>query len=710
MIRLLSFPPARFSAALLLSIASASMLSAQTDRIAGTWTGEIAIPGQKLGIDVVLKNEGGWNGTYDIPAQRIDDFPLEDIVIALPDVSFVLGGGVPGEPTFSLRMSSDGGRLEGNFSQSGATFPAHLKRVTGGGEDRARLDPAATIEAIRAFVEKAREDWDIPGMAVAIVRGNEIVFAEGFGKRNVEKNLSVTASTQFAIGSTTKAFTSVIIGTLVDEGKLAWDEPVISYMPDFRLHDEYATMHLTVRDLLLHVSGLPRHDLLWYGTDLNRGQLYERLRFLEPTAALRQRWQYQNLMYMTAGILAERISGKTWEELVRERIFEPLGMNDATLSVAAMQHAKDFSQPYAKDSSGTERIDFRSLDAIAPAGAINAGVDEMAAWLRMNLNGGEFEGARVISEETLREIHDPAVVIAGETGVEGLHFNLYAMGWMVSSYRGHRLLHHGGGIDGFVSHVALLPDDGIGIVVLTNMPTGLPEIAMLDIADRMLGLEPLEHTKGMLAQMDAIKAGESPDGSATDVARVKGTRPTYALNEYEGTYEHPAYGRVHIVHDGSSLQAIHFGDTLDLEHYHYDVFRAGDGAGASGSALVSFQPDVRGGVAALTVPLEPALDPIRFDKLPAQQLRDPAYLKRFLGTYELSTQNATVGLRDSSLTISLPGQPLYTLDPGTLKPGEFAEFSIEGLAGFNVRFEEEGGGVRRMIFLQPNGTFVARKR
>lgn len=704
----LPLPSARFlfssfPFALFFLFLSVGPLRAQQD-ITGTWTGEIRVPGQTLEISVALKKAADWSGTYDIPAQGVRDFPLEKISVALPDVSFVLGGGIPGAPTFTLRLSGDGRELEGEFAQSGMAFPVALAKE-GGSAATGEAGPMSAQD-LRAYIADLRRKWGIPGMAVAVVKGDEVLLAEGFGERDTEKKLPVTPATQFAIGSTTKAFTSVIIGTLVDEGKLEWDKPVSDYLPDFRLHDEYATAHLTVRDLLTHVSGLPRYDLLWYGADFTRRDLYDRLRFLEPTAPLRQKWQYQNLMYMTAGILAEKVSGRTWEELVRERIFAPLGMRNATLSVAAMQASGDYSLPYTKEEGAVKKIDFRSLDAIAPAGAVNAGAQEMAAWLRLNLNGGEFDGKRVISEGSLREIHSPAVVISGETGVRELLFNMYGMGWMIGAYRGHRLLHHGGGIDGFVSHVALLPDDGVGIVVLTNRPTGMPEPAMLDIADRVLGLKPLNHTAGILG-MEEEPEMENSEEKKEDIARVTGTKPGYPAAEYEGTYEHPAFGRVRILRKGNDLSAVFHNDTTRLEHYHYDVFRAGGEEGAG--LLVAFQPDVRGGVAALALPLEPTVPPIRFEKLPSERLRDPAFLARFSGTYNLGGQKAKVDLRDSALTVLLPGQPEYLLHPYKENPGAFAEFSINGLEGYHVRFEEEKGTVRRIIFLQPNGTFTGEK-
>ncbi len=687
-------------------------LSAQST-VAGEWEGEILLPGTSLDLTITLEERGGeWSGTYSIPVQGVNDFPLEDIGIDPPDISFGLGGGIPGKPSFSLKLSEDGASLEGSFMQGGQTFGARFSRESADEAAAVQKSLEERVGEIRTLLEKVREDFNIPGMSVAIVKGDSLLLAEGFGERNLAEHLPVTPSTLFAIGSTTKAFTSVVIGSLADEGKLEWDDRVIDHLPDFRLHDEYATLHMTVRDLLTHVSGLPRHDLMWYGSDFSREDLFARLRHLEPTADLRGKWQYQNLMFMTAGLLAERVSGMSWEELVRERIFKPLGMENANFSVDRMQESSDYSIPYAEVKEKSEKIDFRNISAIGPAGSINAGADEMAAWLQMNLNGGEYGGKRVISAENLAVIHSPQVVIPGGGGVRGLLFNLYGMGWMLNAYRGHRLIHHGGGIDGFVSHVALLPDDDIGMVILTNQPSGLPQLAVFDIADRLLGLEPYDHLATVAAMQEAT-AGEEEEEEADDPIRVKGTKPTWNPEEYAGEYEHPAYGRIRIKVEGKRLLASFHGEELPLVHYHYDVFRASaaeeDDAESGAGFLVSFQPDPSGGIDGLEVPLEPTLDPLGFEKLPSAQLRDPAYLQRFAGTYNLQTQKAVVDVRDSTLSVTLPGQPRYRLEPVREVAGTFAEFDLAGMSGFRVRFEQEGETIVRLLFLQPNGTFAAER-
>lgn len=686
--------------------------------VGGIWTGSVTTPGGVLGIEFNLKRGASWSGTYSIPMQGVSDFALEAISVDLPTVSFKLGGGIPGNPTFNLTLSDDGSKLEGELSQAGGRFPAVFDKQGKSGSvstGTTTLTLEEKLAEIRIYLEENLHDWNIPGMAVAVVRSDTVLLSEGFGVRSIDGSKKVTPKTLFAIGSTTKAFTATVIGSLVDEGLLDLDEPVRTYLPDFQLQDEYATAHITLRDLLSHRSGLPRHDLLWYDSKFTRQELYDRLRYLEPTAELRQKWQYQNLMFMTAGLVAERLTGKTWEELVRERIFKPLGMKDAVFSVDDMEKSADHAVPHSKNSEKKiETIEPRNLDAIGPAGSIDAGVAEMATWVRLNLNGGELNGTRVLSAEVLREIQSPQAVMSDMPTINGGIFSLYGMGWMLTAYQGHKLVHHGGGIDGFITEVALLPEDDLGVVVLTNLPTPLPERAALDIIDIMLDLPRKNHGKAALAQNAIAETNMEQlrdSGEKNNVDRIEGTSPSYPDAEYDGRYSHPAYGVMNIFHDEKGMGAIHQGDTVRMGHYHYDVFQVLDNEGEGTTFLISFQPDSRGGVAALTMPLEAALEhPIRFEKLPSQRMTDPNFLKTFAGTYELMSREAEIAVKGSALTVSLPGQPLYTLLPQREVGGLFAEFTIEGLNGFRVRFELENGRSERAVFIQPNGTFIGKRK
>ena len=450
------FRPVVFAFVLLAVVAPVLAQEAGGASPAGHWEGSIEIPGSPLAVDVDLAQvDGQWSGDISIPAQNARDLPLAGVSVEGDAVRFTIAG-IPGEPTFAGTVAGD--EITGTFTQGGGSFPFTLKR----GEDRAAA-AAAALEGVDPIIEQAMDDFGIPGLAIAVVAGDRVVFSRGYGHRDVEADLPVTPDTLFAIGSTTKAFTAFILGTLVDEGKIAWDTPVIEYLPDFRLADDYATRRLKVRDLLIHSSGLPRHDLAWYNSPASREELFHRLAYLEPTRDLGEEFQYQNLMFMTAGYLAERVTGSRWEDLVRTRIFEPLGMRRSNFSVLASQQDGDHAEPYNLEDRVATKIPFRNIDQIGPAGSINSSVGEMTRWIRLQLGGGEIDGDRRIQQATLREMHTPHMAISSYPSQQTVLTLGYGMGWSIESHRGHFLVQHGGGIDGFISWVAMLPMDGLGL-------------------------------------------------------------------------------------------------------------------------------------------------------------------------------------------------------------------------------------------------------
>ena len=322
------------------------------------------------------------------------------------------------------------------------------------------------------LVLEAVEEWQVPGLAIAIVAGEEVVHAQGYGFRDVANRVPMTADTLFAIGSTTKAMTCTVLGTLVDEGRLAWHEPVTTYLPGFRLSDPNVSARLTPVDLVTHRSGLPRHDSLWYNNNENtRAELVARLAHLELTADLRQKYQYNNLMYMTAGHLIEELTGESWEANIKTRLFGPLGMVRSNLSVLESQKDDNYALPYRQDDENhPELVPFRRIDLIGPAGSVNSSVSEMAKWLLFNLNAGKVGDRQIVQAATLAEIHSPQMTIEGRPERTDISSATYGMGWRIDNYRGHRRLAHGGGIDGFITSVMFFPDDNVGLVAFTNHP------------------------------------------------------------------------------------------------------------------------------------------------------------------------------------------------------------------------------------------------
>lgn len=702
-------PAVRRSLVLLLLACAASHLVAQTaPDPAGRWSGAVQVPGQALNVVVLLArgDDGALKGTIDIPQQGASGLALANVSATGEEVAFTIEG-VPGNPTFKGKISVDGAALSGTFLQGGAKFPFSLARETEAERQAAATATSSALEEIRTFIPEAMKQWDVPGLSVAIVRNGEVIFSEGFGYRDMERKLPVNPQTMFAIGSSTKAFTSFIVGSLVDDGTLQWDTPVADYLPAFHLQDECATKLITPRDLLLHISGLPRHDVMWYGSSLTRDQLFERLRYLEPSAGFRSEWQYQNLMYMTAGYLAGKVAGTTWEDLVQKRIFDPLGMRRSNFSVAGMERDSNAALPYREKDEKMARLPYRSLDQIGPAGSINSTAEDMARWVKLHLGRGSYDGREVISEGTLSLLHTPQVVISGAAGSsKELLFNLYAMGWFVQSYRGHRLVHHGGNIDGFTALVSMMPDDSTGVVILTNQDgSALPMAAMLTIYDRLLGFEKVDWSGKMKGRVTGAEEMVKQNENRKDVDRIPGTVPSHRLEAYAGEYESPAYGVIRVSVERDRLKVAFNDMSSPLEHFHYDVFRAAEMPEPFAGLKLQFQANIRGTIDRLLVPLEPSASDIVFTRRAPSSMTDPAALQEYAGEYNLAGARVLVEVIGTTLALTVPGQPRYQLQP--LADGEFG---LKGVNGYAVRFEREKGKVVRALFLQPNGTFAATKK
>src|SRR5438309_1618872 len=351
------------------------------------------------------------------------------------------------------------------------------------------------MTALEELIEQERQRFRVPGVAVAVVKGDEVLVSRGFGKRDVAKDQPVTDQTLFAIGSSTKAFTASLVGALVDDGLIEWDKPVRNYLPHFRMYDPVATEHLTARDMLSHRSGLPRHDFLWYDNQtLKRAEIVERLQYLEPNKSFRELWQYNNLMFITAGYLAGELLGCTWEEAVKQRLLDPLGMTNTNFSVYESQKSADHSRPYGEKADEIIEVPFLGAELAGPAGSINSCIADMTRWAMVQVEG-KVEGRQVISPAALKELHAVTIVLA-ESALDDLwpdaKNNAYALGWFVMNYRGRTVVHHGGNVDGFSTMVSLLPDEKIGVWVLTNLhPSGLRDVVPYVVYDHLLGLEPL---------------------------------------------------------------------------------------------------------------------------------------------------------------------------------------------------------------------------
>jgi CubicO group peptidase (beta-lactamase class C family) len=558
------------------------------------------------------------------------------------------------------------------------------------------------------FVRKIMQDWKVQGCAVAIIQDGEIRLSQGFGLRNVAEGLEVTPETLFPIASCTKAFTTTSMALLADEGKLDWDTPVKTYLPSFKMFDSFATERLTPRDLVTHRSGLPRHDLMWYNSSHTRKELFERLRYLEPSKDLRTLWQYQNLMYMTAGCLVGELSGQTWEEFVQQRIFNPLGMTRSLFSIDEAKAVPNCSRPYLERKNEVKEIDFYAAQgAVAPAGAIVSSIDDMSKWVMLHANKGKISEVQLVSEGQMMQMHAPQMVMPETMKYAELTNSTYGMGWFIHSYRGSPLVEHGGDIDGFSSLVTLLPQQNAGIVVLSNM-NGSPVPALLtyNICDRLLGLEDVSWNERFRKEYNELKAAEERGKEKSETDRVQGTVPSHPLEAYTGDFEHPGYGTISIEMDGDQLKTVYNAMEFPLKHYHYDLFEAHIER-FDVTMKISFSMNNKGDIETLRAPMEPMVSDIVFKRVPSKKMTEKRFLEQFTGIYEVVGMLLTVALKgEKALIVSLPGQPEQEL-----VPYRGMEFHVKGLSGFGVAFKsDEAGNITEALLIQPNGAFTAKKQ
>jgi CubicO group peptidase (beta-lactamase class C family) len=554
--------------------------------------------------------------------------------------------------------------------------------------------PRKALADLDGVIEQALKTFNVPGVALAVVVDDEVVLSKGYGLRDVERKLPMTAETQMPIASVTKQFTVAALGTLVRQGKLDWDKPVREYLPDFRLHNEYATAHATPRDLVTHRIGLPRHDAVWYGADLSRDQIFHRLQYFPFSRDLRVRFQYNNLMYMTSGYLAGRLAKSSWEELIKSALFTPLGMQRSNFTVAAMRADPNHAEAYELNlKREVVPVEHEPLDTMGPTGSINSSVDEMASYARMMLAGGSFQGKRVLLEADVQSMMQPHMPSGKSLFADVFGFQSYGMGLFVQTYRGMEIAQHGGNLKGASAMIVMLPAKRIGVIVLTNRSsTRLRDALPYEIIDRLLGLESAGLLKRYREREEKGFAEEDAAKSAGVSDRKPNTKPARALSEYTGDYDHPGYGRMRIGLKGDRLTLNYYKFNTPLDHWHYEVFQApADRQNDLELTRVQFQTDLSGDLAGLTIPIEPNVEPITFIRQPPAEMRERNFLSPLAGEYDGVAPVKIVLREDNVLQYSVLGIVRELI------PVRGTYFRIKDLAGTAVEFlRDPGGEIDRM--------------
>jgi CubicO group peptidase (beta-lactamase class C family) len=445
--------------------------------------------------------------------------------------------------------------------------------------------PPADLDS---YVARAMKTFEVPGLSVSIVKDGKVVVAKGYGVRKLGETRSVDENTLFAIGSNTKAFTTAALGTLVDEGKISWDDRVYERLPGFQMYDPYVSHEMTIRDLVTHRSGmgLGEGDLLfWPHTTFTREDIIYRLRFMKPASSFRSRFAYDNLLYMAAGQIIPAVTGKSWDDYVREKILRPLGMSTTNLTNADFKPGDDYAWPHSKVDGKLQAIEFVNLDNAAPAGSINSSAAEMAKWVQLQLNHGKFAGSesRLFSERQSHEMWSAQTILpAGDRKgpLAGLSskFAAYGLGWGLRDYRGRKLVGHTGGVSGFVSRVMLVPEENLGVVILTNAESGSAFDSILyHILDSHFGVAPTDWIAAYRAEDEQTEKEAAEVMKEQEKGRAADSKPSLPLEKYAGLYTDPWYGPATIRMEGGKLIfSLDYTPKAvgDLQHWQYDTFKA----------------------------------------------------------------------------------------------------------------------------------------
>ena len=488
------------------------------------------------------------------------------------------------------------------------------------------------LQTLRRKIEEQLQIWEVPGVFVGAWQDGKTLLCEGFGRRN-ESGDACDGQTLFQIGSCTKAFTAAAAMILKERGILDLDKPVCEYLPGFDLMDEYAARHVTTRDLLCHRSGIPRHEYAWYGTDFTRAQLVHNLRYLAPNMGLRQGYQYNNIGFILVGLLIEKLTGKSWEAFVEEELFRPIGMHRTTAFVDDAIADGNYTQPYSRPDlyaeSGVKAIPFYRMPEVedyqkrigapfGPAGSVLSCAEDMLKWGQFHLSDGTTaDGKRILSAESMKEMHRAHVIIQGEELPDGRQLPCYCLGWRTFSYHGRMVITHSGGIDGATTQFYIIPDEKLVVIANVNIYLNLMCNAVaMDIIDHVLGVES-DQFAFQLAEQKASLQADADAARRFVPAKVEGTVPTHAPEDYAGTYQCPGYNDITVKLEDGKLSFGFIREVIPMSHYHYDVFRL-DAAFSEVPAgiTVRFDYGASGKIDRLYVPLcfEPGVEPICFRK------------------------------------------------------------------------------------------------
>jgi len=437
--------------------------------------------------------------------------------------------------------------------------------------------PQHDYNFLNIYIQNAVDSFSVPGLAVGIIKNDEVVYAKGFGVKSTKSDDPIDNKTLFGIASLSKAFTAASIGMLVDEGKLNWNDKVIDHLPWFELHDPYITRELKIIDLLSHRSGLATFDgdLLWYGTNYTRAEIVKRIRELPIKNSFREKYGYQNVMFIVAGEVIKEVTGKTWEKFIKERIFNPLEMVNSTVTNSIFNQSSNIAIPHRE----SKPMDFINYDNSGPAASINSCVDDMLKWAQFWINKGKVDSTRLLSEKSYYTITKSYMTINSGKGEEigGTHFVTTGLGWFLSDYAGRKIMAHGGGLPGFLSRITIVPEDSLGIVIFQNDEQPVYSDIAKKILDVIISNKEKDYVAERLKKINGYKERAEKKRKEREKSRVLDTEPSFELEKYIGVYADKMYGdaEVKLKDDKLSITLLPTKKLFysEMTHWHFDTFK-----------------------------------------------------------------------------------------------------------------------------------------
>lgn len=471
------------------------------------------------------------------------------------------------------------------------------------------------LRGIEQLINKKLTEYNVPSLSIAVVKEEDIIYQECFGFRDLHHSLSPNPQTRYAIASLSKSMTALCLGILKDEGKIDWDIPVVNYVPEFKMYDQYANLNVTLEDILSHKTGVARHDAALIERPIIRKstkELVECIAHLKPNKGFRTGYEYNNFMYIAASYIIERLAGMPWANFIKERVFEPLGMDHTSAILADLTQAENRALPYKEIEGKIVQISYANNDNAVGAGSVNSSIQDMAKWLSINIGKGEYRGRRLVSDKTMKEIHTPRTIISTplENTFREMPLSAYCFGWILQPYRGHLCFQHSGGIDGFSSFQTFLPNEKLGIVLLSNLENTSLHIAVAAmIYDMILGYPETDWPARYMAKNKLMHVNKVNHKKSKEERREHETNSSQYLEDYVGVYENKGYGKLEIETCKDRLIMSFKGVRSEIKHDNYENYEVI----YSGNPIrVYFMTTMKGEISAVCVDFEPSGESIEF--------------------------------------------------------------------------------------------------